>query len=99
MVPNPVFEPYRYGAVVYASIDPLTGKKRFLKEIADGYTAAQVVQTKLEPRHIRVRPWRTTGASRVQTRSATSSGSPRTVLVEVDDVPTANGAPGRAGAR
>lgn len=50
----------RFRAIVYAGIDPLTGKPRYLKETADSYAAAELVRTRLlsrvdENRH---RRWR-----------------------------------------
>lgn len=40
----------RFRAVVYAGIDPLTGKQRYLKETADTYDAAELALTKLQSR-------------------------------------------------
>jgi integrase len=40
----------RFRAVVYAGVDPLTGKQRYLKETADTYDAAELALTKLQSR-------------------------------------------------
>ena len=40
----------RFRAIVYAGIDPLTGKPRYLKETADSYSAADHVLTQLQSR-------------------------------------------------
>jgi integrase len=40
----------RFRAIVYAGIDPLTGRQRYLKEAADTYGAAELALTKLQSR-------------------------------------------------
>jgi integrase len=40
----------RFRAIVYAGIDPLTGKSRYLKETANSYSAADHVLTRLQSR-------------------------------------------------
>jgi integrase len=40
----------RFRAIVYAGVDPLTGKQRYLKELADSYSDAELVLTRLQSR-------------------------------------------------
>jgi integrase len=40
----------RFRATVYAGVDPLTGRQRYLKETADSYTDAELALTKLQSR-------------------------------------------------
>ena len=40
----------RFRAIVYAGIDPLTGRQRYLKETADSYGGAELALTKLQSR-------------------------------------------------
>ncbi|HEY7047461.1 MAG TPA: hypothetical protein VH373_09585, partial [Jatrophihabitantaceae bacterium] len=40
----------RFRAIVYAGIDPLTGKQRYLKETAESHPAAELALTRLQSR-------------------------------------------------